>query len=316
MTLDRRTSDIDHHRFLALPDLLRPRDLVVVNDTRVRPARLPCRKAETHGRVEVLLVEPVTGTDGAAGWRALAQASKPLRPGTELVVDGTDVVLTVAERLGDGWIRIELDGDVEALTAAHGQLPLPPYMDRLPEAADQDRYQTIFARADRTGSVAAPTAGLHFTDAVMDSLQARGILSTAVTLHVGPGTFLPVRTDDVSAHKMHAERYTVTADAAAAIARARAEGGRIVAVGTTVTRVLESLDDPSVPTEGATDLFIRPGFRFRHVDALITNFHLPRSTLLMLVCAFAGRTPVFAAYAEAVRSGYRFFSYGDAMLIQ
>ena len=310
MTLGRRTGRVGHEQFRAIATLLRPNDLLVVNDTRVRAARLYCRKA-SGGRVELLLVEP----DGDL-WLALAQANKPLKAGTELHVDGSDAVITVRERRGDGWVALSVPPDVDALTEAHGHLPLPPYMDRRAEAADRDRYQTIFARADRTGSVAAPTAGLHFTDALMATLGDRGVQSAAITLHVGPGTFLPVRTDDVDAHRMHKERFVLSADAASAIATARAAGGRVVAVGTTVTRVLESVDDPTRPAQGATDLFIRPGFEFRNVDALVTNFHLPRSTLLMLVCAFAGRSATLNAYAEAVRAGYRFYSYGDAMLIQ
>ena len=281
----------------------------MVNDTRVRAARLFAKKAGTGGRVEVLLIEP----DGDT-WLALANASKPLKPGTELVVDGGDARMTVVERLPEGWIRVA--GDLERIAEAHGQLPLPPYMERAPEPADAERYQTIFSRADRLGSVAAPTAGLHFTDGVLAALEAQGVRRTALTLHVGPGTFLPVRSDEVDGHRMHAERFELPPDAAAAIAEARARGGRVVAVGTTVTRVLEAVDDPTEPTAGSTDLFIRPGYAFRTIDALITNFHLPRSTLLMLVCAFAGRDPVLAAYEEAVRAGYRFYSYGDAMLIQ
>ena len=324
MSLARRRGTVTHHSFGALADLLRPGDLLVVNDTRVRPARLWCRKAATGGRVEILLIEPTRDAErdgasvggGSQRWLALAQSSKPLKAGTELTVEGGDRRLDVVERRPGGWVELAIDGDVDTLTEKYGQLPLPPYMDRAPESADADRYQTIFARADRVGSVAAPTAGLHFTDAVLDALRARGVRRAAVTLHVGPGTFLPVRAEDPDDHEMHAERFFLSAETAAAIAQTRSEGGRIVAVGTTVTRVLESLDDPTIPAEGGTDLFIRPGFTFRQVDALITNFHLPRSTLLMLVCAFAGRESVLGAYAEAVDAGYRFYSYGDAMLIQ
>ncbi len=310
MTLDRRTGAVEHRGFRELPDLLRPQDLLIVNDTRVRPARLHCRKP-TGGRVEVLLVEP----DGDR-WLALAQASKPIKPETVLTVDDAPVTVTVIDRLDDGWLRVAVSGDVEEVTERYGELPLPPYMDRPAAPEDTERYQTIFARRDRTGSVAAPTAGLHFTDEVMAALHRRGISTTSITLHVGPGTFLPVRTENVDAHRMHAERFTLPEAAALAIDRTRREGGRVVAVGTTVTRVLEAVDDPTQPTSGSTDLFIRPGFAFRHVDALITNFHLPKSTLLMLVCAFAGRDPVLAAYRTAVDAGYRFYSYGDAMLIQ
>ncbi len=311
MTLDRKSGRVGHHVFSSLAEHLRPGDLVVVNDTRVRAARLLCKKVGTGGRVEVLLVEPE-----GQHWLALAQSSKPLKPGTALLVEGTDHLLEVVERRDQGWILIGADDDLGAISDSYGQLPLPPYMERAPEATDADRYQTIFARADRLGSVAAPTAGLHFTEAVNASLRSRDISMSALTLHVGPGTFLPVRVDDPRDHRMHAERYAVPAETAAAIETTRRSGGRIVAVGTTVTRVLESIDDPTQATSGVTDLFIRPGFTFRHVDALITNFHLPRSTLLMLVCAFAGRVAVLAAYEQAVRTGYRFYSYGDAMLIQ
>ncbi|MEL7368071.1 MAG: tRNA preQ1(34) S-adenosylmethionine ribosyltransferase-isomerase QueA [Myxococcota bacterium] len=310
LALDRHTGAFDHHRFAEVSSLLRSGDLLVVNDTRVRPARLFCRKP-TGGRVEVLLVEP---EDDA--WLALAKSNKALQPGTPLTIEGGTSVLTVLERRSEGWIKVALDADVDALTQAHGQLPLPPYMGRSPEVEDKERYQTIFARPDRTGSVAAPTAGLHFTPEVMAALEAKEIRSAAVTLHVGPGTFLPVRTDDPDEHQMHQERFELSSAAADAIRQTRAEGGRIVAVGTTVTRVLESVDDATRAQSGATSLFIRPGFTFRHVDALITNFHLPRSTLLMLVCAFAGREAVLAAYEAAAKTGYRFYSYGDAMLIQ
>ena len=309
MTLGRESGQVGHHGFDALPDLLRTGDLLVVNDTKVRAARLFCRKP-TGGRAEVLLVEP----DGPH-WLALAQANKPLKPKTVLQVEDSDVVMTVLDGRTDGMVRLSIDGDVDQLTEAHGQLPLPPYMNRAPEPADAERYQTIFARSDRMGSVAAPTAGLHFTEALMDTLRAKGVRTCAVTLHVGPGTFLPVRTDDPAEHTMHAERFTLPEETAKAIARTQVDGGRVIAVGTTVTRVLEAVDTPTEPRRGTTDLFIRPGFIFRHIDGLITNFHLPRSTLLMLVCAFAGREQVLGAYVEAVDAGYRFYSYGDAMLI-
>ena len=310
MALDRHSGDVSHHVFNDLPGLLRAGDLVVVNDTKVRAARLYCRKP-TGGRVEVLLVEP-DGDD----WLALAQANKPLKPGVELTVEGCEARLTIVDRPADGMVRVHLDGDVEAIAEEFGQLPLPPYMGRPAGPQDAERYQTIFARADRLGSVAAPTAGLHFTPELVRALEDKGVRTTEVTLHVGPGTFLPVRTDDLAEHSMHAERFQLPPAAATAIAETRRSGGRVVAVGTTVTRVLETVADASRPGSGSTDLFIRPGFSFRHVDALITNFHLPRSTLLMLVCAYAGRERVLRAYSHAVEAGYRFYSYGDAMLIQ
>jgi S-adenosylmethionine:tRNA ribosyltransferase-isomerase len=303
-----------HRRFAELDELLAPGDLLVFNDTRVIPARLVGTKA-TGGKVELLLCEPLEGGLGRR-WRALGQASKPIREGARLVFDGIEARVLAAE--GEGFYAVELDRegrDLEAALERAGRIPLPPYIRRAPGPLDRDRYQTIWARAP--GSAAAPTAGLHFTDALLARLEARGVARTAVTLHVGPGTFLPVRGDDLDAHRMHAERYDVSPEAADAIAACRARGGRVVAVGTTSVRTLESAFDGArvAPGPGRTALFVRPGHAFRTVDALVTNFHLPRSTLLMLVCAFGGTERVLAAYREAVARGYRFFSYGDAMLL-
>jgi S-adenosylmethionine:tRNA ribosyltransferase-isomerase len=306
----------EHRAFTELPDLLRPGDLLVLNDTRVTPARLVGVKEPSGGKVEMLLVEPLGGGELPRRWRALGQASKALRAGARLRFGELRAEVAAAE--GNGFYQLELDregADLEAALALAGRLPLPPYIHREPTAEDRERYQTIFARSP--GSAAAPTAGLHFTPEVLARLAARGIERTAITLHVGPGTFLPIRGDELEGHRMHAERYLVPPEAAVAVAACRARGGRVVAAGTTSVRTLESAwrDGRLQPGAGRTDLFIRPGHAFGAVDLLLTNFHLPRSTLLILVCAFGGRERVLTAYQEAVRQGYRFFSYGDAMLL-
>ncbi len=319
LVLDRDTGEVAHRTFLDLPDLLAPGDLVVVNDTRVVPARLLGRK-RTGGRAEILLLEAT----GEATWRALLAHA----PATGGVVElGEGVSATVLAREGEmGTVRLSAStGDLQDLQGALarlGRMPLPPYVHRAPgdprEAADRERYQTVFAR--EPGAAAAPTAGLHFTAEVLDRLAARGIARTAVTLHVGPGTFLPFRGEEVAEdHRLHEEPFAIPEGAAAAVAAARAQGGRVVAVGTTVARTLETAagEDGTVRAgSGRTRLFLRPGSRFRAVDALLTNFHLPRSSLLLLVCAFAGRERALAAYREAVAAGYRFYSYGDAMLVR
>jgi len=300
------------HRFVRdLPDLLREGDLLVVNDAKVIPARLRGRKEGTGGKVELLLVEPLGGSD----WLALGNSSKPLRPGAIVEAHGARIEVIAA---GEGELTIRLPVHGEALWRyldEAGETPLPPYIDRPPEASDRDRYQTIFAR--ERGAVAAPTAGLHFTDALVESLRRRGISVVPITLYVGPGTFLPVRSLRTEDHRMHRERYAVPAGTAEAWSRTRERGGRVIAVGTTALRTLEAAREGEGlrAGPGATDLFVSPGYRFRAVDGLFTNFHLPRSTLLMLVAAFAGLPRILAAYREAVRLEYRFFSYGDAMLI-
>jgi S-adenosylmethionine:tRNA ribosyltransferase-isomerase len=293
-----------------LPDLLSPGDLLVLNDTKVVAARLKGVK-HTGGKVEVFLERPL-GSD-----RALVQlrASKPARPG--LAIDTAGGTVQVLEAQADLW-EVRLPGPALTFFERWGEVPLPPYIRRPAKDADRERYQSVFARS--AGAVAAPTASLHFDRPLLDALARRGIATAFVTLHVGAGTFQPIRTRDLSAHVMHAERAHVSAETWTAIATARSSGGRVVAVGTTVVRALESaaleLHDRPGPWSGETRLFISPGFRFRAIDGLLTNFHLPQSTLLMLVCALAGRDRVLAAYAHAVRSRYRFFSYGDAMLIQ
>lgn len=290
-----------------LPALLAPGDLLVFNDTRVVPARLAGRKA-SGGRVEILLERPLPGA------RALVQmrASKPARAGTRIETAGGELV--VAGRTGDLW-EIALPAPALEFFEQHGTVPLPPYIARGADAADRERYQSLLARVP--GAVAAPTASLHFDAPLLAALAARGIARALVTLHVGAGTFQPVRTEELEQHVMHAEWYEVSAATVAAVRAAHAAGRRVVAVGTTVARALESAaaGGELQPGRGDTALFVRPGYRFRVIDALLTNFHLPQSTLLMLVAAFAGRELTLAAYAHAVRERYRFFSYGDAMLV-
>ncbi len=306
---------VEHRTFADLPSLLRAGDLLVFNDTRVIPARLLGVKEGTGGKVEMLLVDPVGG-DLPRRWRAIGKAGKAIREGARLRFGDLSAVVERVE--GEDFYLLELDREGAALEealAAAGRLPLPPYIRRAPDAADAERYQTVFAA--RPGSAAAPTAGLHFTPEVLARLAERGVERAAVTLHVGPGTFLPIRGDTLEGHRMHEERYEVPPGTAAAFEACRDRGGRIVAVGTTAVRTLESAFHSGRLHTGAgrTDIFIKPGHVFRAVDLLVTNFHLPRSTLLMLVCALGGRDRVLAAYAEAVRCQYRFFSYGDAMLL-
>ncbi|MBS0376425.1 MAG: tRNA preQ1(34) S-adenosylmethionine ribosyltransferase-isomerase QueA [Proteobacteria bacterium] len=294
--------------FAALAAQLAPGDLLVRNDTRVLPARLHGRKA-TGGAVEILLERVL----GPARLLAQLRSSKGARPGQRIELPG-GAAATVAAA-ADGMVELELDRPVVPYLEAHGEVPLPPYIARPAADADRERYQTVYARTP--GSVAAPTAGLHFDAALLDTLAARGVATADLTLHVGAGTFQPLRSEDLDAHRMHPEWLTVPAATVAAVEAARARGGRVVAVGTTVVRSLESAAAGGrlAAYAGETRLFIRPGYRFRVVDALVTNFHLPESTLLMLVCAFAGRETVLGAYAHAVRNRYRFFSYGDAMFV-
>jgi S-adenosylmethionine:tRNA ribosyltransferase-isomerase len=304
-----------HRGFRDLPGLLNPGDLLVFNDTRVLPARLWGQK-ETGGRVE-LLIERVTGEQSAL---AHIRASKSPKPDSVIYLcderDGTPSadLVRVTGREGE-LFAIESGESLGPLLARMGHMPLPPYIERADGAADRERYQTIYAR--REGAVAAPTAGLHFDEDLFAALDARGIERCSVTLHVGAGTFQPVRVDDIREHAMHAEYLEVDEKACAAIAAARARGRRVVAVGTTAVRSLEtaSADGQLKPYLGDTRLFIYPGYRFNCVDAMITNFHLPESTLLMLVSAFSGREAIMKAYAEAAAQRYRFFSYGDAMFL-
>lgn len=309
LILDGRSGDFEDRRFSDFRCLLRPGDLLVLNDTRVVPARLEGRKS-SGGAVELLLERTLDQH------RLLAQvrASKPPKPGTRIRIG--DMVATVRARHGD-LFELELaDGRTpESLMRRHGRVPLPPYVRRPADAADGDRYQTVYAKRD--GAVAAPTAGLHFDQALLDGIRAAEVDIGFLTLHVGAGTFQPVRSERVEEHAMHKERLVVSEDLCRQVKRARSGGGRIIAVGTTTVRALEtaSTGGAIVPFAGETDLFLYPGCRFRCVDALLTNFHLPGSTLLMLVCAFAGRDSVLRAYRHAVEERYRFFSYGDAMFV-
>ncbi|MEJ2480436.1 MAG: tRNA preQ1(34) S-adenosylmethionine ribosyltransferase-isomerase QueA [Acidihalobacter sp.] len=310
LVLDPVADRIEDALFDSLAERLSPGDLLVSNDTRVIPARLHGRK-ESGGRVEVLIERLQQGR------RALAhiRASKAPRAGVFLLLDG-GLEVEVLGRDGD-LFALEFCGDapVLELLERHGHVPLPPYIERADEAADRERYQTVYAR--RPGAVAAPTAGLHFDQALLDRLRERGVLSAQITLHVGAGTFQPVRVEDPDEHLMHAEYLEVGEETCAAIEACRARGGQVVAVGTTTVRSLETaaLGGSLRPYVGDTRLFIRPGFKFNVVDALITNFHLPESTLLMLVAAFGGYEQVMRAYRHAVAEGYRFYSYGDAMFL-
>lgn len=328
---------IEHHRFWELPALLRPGDTIVFNDSRVLPARVSAQKP-TGGHVEVLFLHPAAapshgggsgGDRGAGGetgemWEALARPSHRLRPGSALVLPGGEE-LTLVELLGEGrWlIRGPAENSLLRLMEAYGKMPLPPYIKDYP--ADADSYQTVYA--SEPGSAAAPTAGLHFTPALLETLRRDGIDAAYVTLHVGLDTFQPIREEIVEHHRIHREAYSVPAASLRTLRAARARGGRLVAVGTTATRVLETVgghglldgdhdDGGSRGTEGSTDIFITPGYRFRAVDVLLTNFHLPHSSVLALVMAFAGHERIRDAYREAIALRYRFFSFGDAMLME
>jgi S-adenosylmethionine:tRNA ribosyltransferase-isomerase len=300
-----------------LPALLRPGDLLVANDTKVIPAQLSATRGQA--RIGITLDRPLA--DGT--WHALARNARRLHPGDRLFFDGTDTLTAEVRAIAaDGGVILAFNLQGEAFgqaLAQAGALALPPYIARPdgPTGADADDYQTVFATSE--GAVAAPTAGLHFTPALLSALEARGVYRTTVTLHVGAGTFLPLRHDDIDRHTLHAERGEIGASAARAINAARAAGGRIVAVGTTSLRLLETAagaDGAIAPFAGTTDIFLRPGHRFRSADLLLTNFHLPRSTLFMLVCAFAGTARMRAAYAHAIAREYRFYSYGDATLLE
>ena len=307
LTLDGATGAWADRQVQDLPLLLAAGDLLVFNDTRVVPARVFGVKP-TGGRVEMLLERP---DEVATAWVHL-RSSKGFAAGAGF--DTAGGLVRVLRRAGDLWL-VELPAPVAAFFEAHGEVPLPPYIARAAVDADRDRYQTVFAR--ERGAVAAPTAGLHFDAPLLEALAARGVQHAFITLHVGAGTFQPVRAPTLAAHRMHAERVSVPQPVCAAVARARAAGRRVIAVGTTVARALEAAAAAGelAPFAGETRIFIYPGYRFRVVDALLTNFHLPGSTLLMMVSAFAGREQVLAAYAHAVEARYRFFSYGDAMFL-
>jgi S-adenosylmethionine:tRNA ribosyltransferase-isomerase len=320
LVLERQTGAITHHRIDALPALLRPGDLLVVNNTRVFPARLLGHRVPSGGRVECLLVARA-GDPEEGRWEALMHPGQKLKPGARVVFGDTPAIQgeVLAQRFfGRRIVRLWTDDPrgIEAAIEAIGHVPLPPYIHRPDLAQDRERYQTVYAH--ERGSVAAPTAGLHFTEAILRELAARGIERAEITLHVGYGTFQPVRVAQVEAHHMEAERYEIGEPAADAVNRALDEGRRVIAVGTTTTRTLEGVaarhGGRLIAGRGETDLFIYPGFRFQVLSGLLTNFHLPRSSLLMLVSAFAGRERTLAAYHRAIDLKYRFYSYGDAML--
>lgn len=312
MVLNRSTGETIHTEFCRVGEYLKDGDLLVINDTKVLPARLLGTKA-TGGHVEVLLVERLAG-DGKELWRCLIKNSKSLKSGSTISFDkGERAEIVSAE--DDGFWKAGFGEGFSGRLESIGRVPLPPYIKREAEKDDSVRYQTVYA--GKAGAVAAPTAGLHFTERLLEEIRKKGVDVRRITLHTGPGTFMPVRVKNIEAHRMLPERYIISPEVSQSVRKAKAEKRRVVAVGTTSTRALEAafkngLEDPVL--SGSTDLFIYPGFRFRVVDALLTNFHLPGSTLIMLVSAFAGLDAVLA-YKEAVRMKYRFFSYGDAMLI-
>ena len=310
MVLHRDTDQIEHRHFYDVIDYLNPGDVLVINETRVIPARLFGYRAG-GGACEVLLLRQL----GPKRWETLVKPGKKLKPGAEITFGGGRLRARIAETtdVGGRIVDFDCDGTFEAALDELGEMPLPPYIHERLE--DKERYQTVYAKQE--GSAAAPTAGLHFTPELLDRIREKGVDVVPVLLHVGLGTFRPVKTENVEEHEMHSEYFEVTAEAAARINAARERGGRVVAVGTTSVRTLESAAENGVllPRRGETSIFIKPGYRFQMVDALITNFHLPGSTLVMLVSALYDREKILAAYEEAVRDGYRFFSFGDAMLI-
>lgn len=317
MVLDRSSGGIDHRMFEDLPSLLRPGDLLVVNDSRVLPARLIGRR-ETGASIEVFLLRPAE----RGSWIALAKPARRLRVGERLIISprdrntSSDATLVIREKIGDGQVVVSLDDHLSGTLEKYGRVPLPPYITH--QLDDDERYQTVYAR--RQGSVAAPTAGLHFTDEVFSRLRSKDIEVAPVTLHVGLDTFRPVTEAIAGDHKIHSEWCSVSAATWRKIQNAKARGGRVVAVGTTSARTLESLGERVAkgtpgPFEGFTRVYIKPGYEWKMVDALLTNFHLPKSTLLLMISALAGRENVLAAYQEAIAREYRFFSFGDAMLI-
>ena len=305
LVVDRATGVLQDRAFRDLPDLLRPDDVVVLNTTRVIPARLRLRRA-TGGAAEVLLLEARADGD----WEALVRPARRLRPGERLAGDGLEAEVVEVRAAGEAVVRLHAEGPLEAALERAGEMPLPPYIGT--PLADPERYQTVYAA--QPGSAAAPTAGLHFTPELLARVRAVCRVEE-VELQVGLDTFRPVQADDLDDHAMHSERYAVDPGVRARLVEARAAGGRIVAVGTTTVRVLETIADPAAPDRGRTALLIQPGHEFRLVDALVTNFHLPRSTLLALVMALGGESALRDAYAHAVRERYRFYSFGDAMLI-
>lgn len=326
LVLDRDSGEVRDAMFADIPDLLPPGALLVVNNTKVLPARLIGRK-ESGGKVEFLLltplalIEPGANADGTktVTVEGLLKASKGPRQGDRLLFPGIELRVLEKGEFGRAKVSMRWTGDLAEHFLKQGHIPLPPYIHREDKSEDRTRYQTVYSREDKLGSVAAPTAGLHFTPSIMDALAARDIRMAEVTLYVGYGTFSPVRAHDIREHVMHAEYAEVSEETARAIATAKSEGRPVVAVGTTTSRTLESMATALGeigPFKGWTDIFIRPGYGFKVVDQLITNFHLPRSSLIIMVCTLAGRQQIIDAYNHAVRQGFRFFSYGDAMLIR
>lgn len=316
MVLERASERILHHRFRDICDFLKAGDCLVLNETRVFPARLHGVRPQSGGAVEILLLRP----DGDC-WEAMVRPGRRLRKGAQIAFEGSNVVAVVDAVLASGHRRLRFDGadSLNDLLATQGHIPLPPYIRREDTPEDRERYQTVYAQVD--GSVAAPTAGLHFTPDLLTQVENLGISIARVVLHVGPGTFKPVTADNVQDHEMDAEFWEVDAEAAETVNRCRANGGRVVAVGTTSVRTLETAAQQVgdrwqlLPGSGWTRLFVYPPYTFKLVDGMVTNFHLPESTLLMLISALAGRDFIMQAYQEAVRECYRFYSYGDAMLI-
>jgi S-adenosylmethionine:tRNA ribosyltransferase-isomerase len=330
LVLDRENGAIEDSQFVQFPARLKAGDVLVLNDSRVIPARLFARRTlrrereKPTGRIEVMLTEPEGEQEGGALWRALVRPGRKVAIGERLIFPAADGTVAleaeVRERgeFGERLLRFEPVGEFYAALEQIGHIPLPPYIHRQDTEPDRERYQTVFARA--RGSVAAPTAGLHFTQEILAELRRKGVEVVDVTLHVGLGTFAPLRVENVDEVKLHGERYTLPEATAAAVNRAKAEGRCVVAVGTTVVRTLEhcaqiSRDGTLHPHSGTTEIFIAPGFPFRVVDGLLTNFHLPQSSLLMLVSALAGREQILQAYRHAVAARYRFFSYGDCMYV-
>ncbi|WP_297453199.1 tRNA preQ1(34) S-adenosylmethionine ribosyltransferase-isomerase QueA [Persephonella sp.] len=307
MVLDRKTQKIEHRIFRDIVDYLEEGDLLVLNDTKVIPARLIGRKT-TGAKIEILLLRPYTDNE----WEVLIKNIKRLKPGQEVII-GEDFKAVLLEKYQEGKARVKLIGDnIKKLINKYGHIPLPPYIEREDEERDKETYQTVFARKE--GAVASPTAGLHFTQELLKKLEKKGIKKAFCTLHVGLGTFRPIQTEDITKHKMHEEFYQIPEETLQAIRETKEKGKRVIAVGTTVVRTLETYAQTG-KKEGFSDIFIYPPYQFKMVDALITNFHLPKSTLILLVSAFAGKEFIFKAYNEAIQQKYRFFSYGDAMLI-
>jgi S-adenosylmethionine:tRNA ribosyltransferase-isomerase len=316
MVVERGSGRISHLRFSDLPDLLMAEDLLVLNRSRVRKARLLGIKAETGARVELLLLRPLDL--GKERWEALGKPARRLKPGSRVICSGGELVVEILENRGGGELLVRMilpqGEDAERLLEQYGKVPLPPYIKG--ELEEEERYQTVFG--EEPGSVAAPTAGLHFTPGLLRTIEEKGMRLAFVDLRIGLDTFQPVREERVEDHRVHSEEMKVSAEVCRAIDAVREDGGRVVAVGTTVVRALETAavkGRRTAPFEGVTNLFIYPGYRFQVVDALLTNFHLPRSSLLMLVCAFGGRELILSAYRKAIEERYRFYSFGDAMFI-